>query len=110
MTDPRASGVTKLNYESAGFDQGTIGVIGCEGDLKGLFNAAQNDFDSPPGFYPTDAFPGLTFYTNVTDAVFWSIPIARILSCKNGAPIRQAVTFEAAWKSNGSFSTPTGSR
>ena len=36
-------------------------------------------------------------------------PIARVLSSKNGAKVRESVKFESSMKSNGAFVAPTGS-
>lgn len=98
-----------VHFECGGADQGTVGIIGLDYNLGGNWDAGRNAYDSPPGLYPRDDLASLAFYENVADNVFFSVPIARVLSARNGAQVRQAVTFQASGKSNGTVVYPTGS-
>jgi hypothetical protein len=97
------------NFESDGTPQGMNGFIGLKWDFGGLFDAASNDFDSPPGIFPQDTFPDLYLYLSVAGAQFWNMPQALILSARNGVEARQGVTFDASGESNGLYTLPTGS-
>lgn len=97
------------NFESMGYDQGTIGIIGCDWDSKGDWQAHNNFYDQPPGIFPRDDLKNVLLYENVADNVFWNFYWNRVLSAKNGNPVRGLVSFEWSSKTNGFFSPPTGS-
>src|SRR5579863_8063793 len=42
------------HWESLGFDEGTIGVVGCELTLEMQWNPTANMFDDPPGVFTRD--------------------------------------------------------
>lgn len=98
------------NFESLGFDQGTIGVIGIDFSFGGNWDAQANNLTDPPGLFPRDNLGTVNLYENQTDNIFWNLtPTNRILSSKNGAEVRGLVTFESNGKTNGSgFVLPTG--
>jgi|SRR6516164_4294916 hypothetical protein len=97
------------NFESQGFEQGIIGIIGCNWSLKAPWDAAQNGYDDPPGFYPRPDLVNFKVFTNVADNVFWLFPLSRVLSAKLNAPVRALVDWNVDGRSNGTFSLPTGS-
>ena len=97
------------NFESAGNEQGTIGIIVADFQVRGDWDAGRNPYDSPPGIYPRDDLSALKFYENVTDNIFHSVSIARLLSTRNGSQVRGKVTFEFSGKSNSGFTLATGS-
>jgi hypothetical protein len=107
--DFKADEIDTTNFESLGIYQGLTGVNECDWDFKGKWNAQVNIFDIPPGIFPQDLFPNLGFYENQSDNVFNFLPFALIFSAKNGAVVRQAVTWEASGKNNGSYTLATGS-
>jgi hypothetical protein len=108
----RGDDLDTTNFESAGFEQGTIGVVVAEWTMGGDWDAGRNNYDNPPGLYPRDDLGQVKFFENVTDAtVFHNIATNRVLSAENGAEVKGKVTFTANGKSQGvSFSgLPAGS-
>lgn len=101
--------IDTVSFESLGEDQGTIGVTSTDYSVKGDWDAAQNRWESPPGFYPRDDLASVKLYENVTDNIFHSITQSRVLSAENGAQVRGKVTFSASCKSNGGVTLATGS-
>jgi hypothetical protein len=100
------------NFESAGADQGTIGIIRTDWSVGGDWNAAVNAFDSPPGLYPRDDLGAIRAYENVTDNVGHYLPVNRVISAENGADVKDKVTFSATGKAQGVtmlVGLPTGS-
>lgn len=108
-TDIHGDDIDDTNFESGGVDQGLIGITGVSWDIGGLWDAGANNFEDPPGLYPRDNLGAINLYENLSDNVFWDLPINRVLSSKNGAEVRQAVTFESSGKLNGGpFFLPGG--
>ena len=101
--------IDSSNFESSGSPQGMVGFAGLKWSFGGLFDAAKNYYDSPPGIFPQDTFPNLNFYLSVIGNLFWAMPYALMLSTKNGVEAKGGVNFDASGESNGSFSFPTGS-
>ncbi len=97
------------NFESEGLNEGILGFEGADWNCGGDWDAGTNPYDDPPGFYPRDDLNDLLFYENVTDAVLWDFPYARVRSSNNGGDIKGKVTFKASGKSQGPFNVPTGS-
>lgn len=97
------------NGAVASYAQATFGVEAVKHNGSGLFDASLNPFDDPPAFYPTDDFADLTYYLNRIANIFWSFPVALLLSTTNGAEVRGAVSFAWSGESNGPFTRPTGS-
>jgi hypothetical protein len=108
VTD-QADDLDTTTFESGGVYQNTVGIEKADWSLRGLWDAGANAYDNPPGLYPRDNLSTLNFYENVSDNIFWSFPTATVLSSRNGAEVRQLVTFESAGTNNGSFSRPSGS-
>ena len=104
-TGPRESGVTIRNFESLGWDQGTIGIVSIDQTYGGFWDAAVPPYATPPGIYPRDNLLNLQFFTNVADACDWLFPVSRVLSAKNSSEVRGLVLFDASGKSNGSGTT-----
>lgn len=101
--------IDTTNFESGGVDQGLIGIVGAEWNVGGLWDASLNNLVDPPGLYPRDNLGTVNLYANLIDDIFWSFPENRVLSSKNGAEVRQAVTFESSGKTNGGpFALPGG--
>lgn len=108
-TDLKGDDLDTTNFESLGFDQGIVGIIGCDWTLKGPWDAGRNAYDDPPGLYPRPDLANVTLYYNVADNVLWTFPLSRVLSAKVNAPVRGLVDFAVDCKSQGTFSLPTGS-
>jgi hypothetical protein len=107
--DMKTDDLDTTNFESEGYDQGTIGIVGCDIDFGGLFDAHRNPYDDPPGVYPRDDLGNVEIIENLFDNLGWIFPFMRVLSSKNGMLVRDRVTHECSGKSNGPFATPTGS-
>lgn len=108
--DPEGVDLNSNNFESHGFDQGTIGFIKARWQFSGDWDAGLNSFEDPPGLYMRDDLANLLFYNNTQDKVLWSFPIARVLRARNSAVTnRGKVHFEASGVSNGPFLYPAGS-
>lgn len=106
--DLKGDDIDTTNFESEGIDQGTCGILSIDWNIGGLWDAAVNDLDDPPGLFPRDDLGEVDLYTNVLDATFWALPQNRVLSSKNGAEVRQAVTFDTSGKLNGSGAEAPG--
>lgn len=106
----RGDDLDTTTFESQGFEQGTIGIVGLDWSLGANWDAQQNNLDDPPGLFPRDNLGTVIFFENVSDNVFWNIPVNRVISSKNGAEVRALVTFSSEGKSNGTgIAQPTGS-
>ena len=104
----RGDDVDTSNFESAGFEQGTIGFQVIEFSSNGFWNDGLNPFGSPPAIYPSDNLPNVNLYIHVADPQAITIPLARILSSEvnTGNLKTGAVQFNFHGKSNGSFAIP----
>lgn len=105
----RGDDLDTTNFESAGQEQGLIGVEVSDWSLGGDWDSAQNRFTDPPGLFPRDDLGEIQFYTNLADADFHNITDNRVLSAENGAEVRGKVTFSASGKSQGAGATLPGS-
>lgn len=106
----RGDDLDTTTFESAGFDQGTIGIVGIDWSLGANWDAQANNLDDPPGLFPRDNLGPVILFENVSDNVFWNIGQSRVISSKNGAEVRGLVTFSTEGKSNGTgILQPTGS-
>lgn len=99
--DFKGDDIDITNFESSGIDEGTIGIVGLDWNIGGLWDASSNQLADPPGLFPRDNLGAILLYENLTDAIFWNLLTNRVLSSKNGAEVRQAVTFETSGKING---------
>lgn len=109
-TDYQAPEADTTNFESGGFEQGTVGIVVLAWNVSGPWDAQQNSYDDPPGFFPRDSAGALKFYENVSDNVFHSSTANRIMSAKNSASVKDLVKFSASGKSQGAvYTAPTGS-
>jgi hypothetical protein len=97
------------NFESGGYEEGIACVLSASWSVDGNWDAGDNPFDDPPGLYVRDDLQDLYFYENVSDAVLWDFPYARVRSAKNGANVTGVVTFGSSGKNQGEFDLPTGS-
>ncbi len=97
------------NFECGGLDQGLIGILACDWNFGGNWDAGRNPIDSPPGLYVREDLSSLQFYTNVLDNVGWIIGTSLVVSSKNGAQVKGLVTFSCSGKSNGGAVLPAGS-
>lgn len=99
--------------EGQAYDEGIIGFIGCDGDYGGDWDAGVNPVDysadAPPGLYPRDDLPQVSFYTSTLDDVFWEFPYQRIINSNVSADVSALVLFNCSYKSQGQFNFPTGS-
>lgn len=107
-----------VHFECGGEDQGGVGIFSTDYSFKGDWDAQINPVDptvgQPPGVFPRDDLANVSLVPNQGDTVvvatlFLNIPLARVLSARVGAQVRQKVTYEASGKSNGGVVLPTGS-
>jgi len=106
--EDKADDLDETNFESGGIEQGTIGIEWVEYDASGYYDASNNPYDTP-ALFPRDNLANMRFYINSAESAQWIFTLARVLSAKNGAPVRQLITFAWSGKSQGPFSRPTGS-
>lgn len=98
--------IDATSFESNGFDAGLVGIKGCAINMKGLWDSAKNPRTDPPGITPRDDLANVVCTLSTVAQKKWTLPLARVLSSKNTVPVRQAVTFEAAMKSNETYTGP----
>lgn len=108
-TNYKGDDLDTVNFESEGYDEGILSVIGVEISFGGSWDAGNNPYDDPPGLFPRDDLTGLAFFENVTDNVGWEFPYARLRSANNGVEVKGLVSFDASGMSQGAFTPPTGS-
>lgn len=109
-TTERTDDLDTTNFESGGYEQGTVGIIGLDWSVRGPWDASTNNFDDPPGFYARDNLGLTKIFPSVTDNTFWNIPESRVLSSSNSAEVKGLVQMAASCKANGQgWSQPTGS-
>jgi hypothetical protein len=94
------------NFEDQGFDNGLIGIVGCNINFKGNWDSAQKPTGNPPGLYPRDDLTNVVATPSTIDNTPWNLPLARVLSSKNNTPVRGTVGFETSLKSSGTFTPP----
>lgn len=97
------------NFESNGLYEGIIGIQSLDWTLRGDWDAAKNPFDDPPGLYPREDGESLVMYTNKTDGKAASMTAYLCSDSTVNSTATGKVGYNAAGKSNGSFSVPTGS-
>lgn len=102
----RGDDLDTTNFESGGVEQGLIGVLGADWNAGGDWDAARPAFGVIPGMYPREDLANLQLYTNVSDGHAWAFPLARVISARNGAQVRQKVTLSGSGKGQGNFSLP----
>lgn len=105
----RGDDLDTTNFESAGLEEGLIGIEVVEFSGGGHWDAGRNPFDQPPGIFPRSDGGPVELIENVTDNIGWLLNVVRFLSTRNSAELRGVVSFEFSGKSNGAFSRPTGS-
>jgi hypothetical protein len=108
-TTERGDDLDGTSFESAGFEEGEIGVQVVEIRFELLWDAAKNPADDPPGLYPRADLAGVQLFENVTDNVFWELPLARVLECTNSNAVRGIITYTGRMKSQGEYFRPQGS-
>jgi hypothetical protein len=101
--------IDTTNFEAQGYDTGIIGIQSMTFDVKSDFDLGLNMYNVP-GIYPRSDLPNFTAYENVIDGETWSAALCRILSSRNGMPIRGAVSFDFNGKSNGVYINAGGSQ
>jgi hypothetical protein len=97
----RGDDLDTTNFESAGNEQGTIGVIVGDWQTSGDWDASLPAYADPPGLYPRDDLGQMKFFENTSDGVAHTVAASRVLSAENGAEIRGKVSFSASGKSQG---------
>ena len=112
--------IDTTNFESLGihpaggvgttttFEQGTFGVLWNHYSFSGKWDAQQPKYDTPPALYPRDDLASVKIYENTGDGDFWNYPFSIVVTTRNGARVRDAITWDASLQSNGNFSCPTG--
>lgn len=93
--------IDTTNFESEGIDQGVIGIVSVDWNIGGLWDSEADSLADPPGLYPRDDADSLLLYVNLADDLNWTLDNNRVLSSKNGAEIKQAVTFDTSGKLQG---------
>lgn len=106
--DSSGDDIDTNNFEGNGYGEGVVGIVEASLSADGIWNAAANPIDSPPGLYPRWDLQNLKFYLNKAEN-FWSFPYARVTSSKNSSAVKEKVGFSFSGKSNGIFYPPTGS-
>lgn len=99
--DLKGDDLDGTNFDSGGVDEGFIGIVGIDWNLGGLWDSSLDALADPPGLYPRDNLGTVILGINASDAYYWNLPANRVLSSKNGAEVRQAVTFDSSGKING---------
>jgi hypothetical protein len=97
------------SFESAGFEEGDIGIQVCRVRAELWWNAAQNPHDVLVGLYPRADLADVKLFENVADNIFWWLPLARVLECVNTNNVRQLIGYNVSLKSNGPYVPPAGS-
>lgn len=113
----RGEDIDTINFESYNivqghtYDEGILGMLGCDIAFGGDWDAGTNPLGSPPGLYPRDDLANLYFYTSRLDVIFWTFAYARLRGAVNSAadPSRGKVVFNCTGKNQGVFLWPTGS-
>lgn len=95
------------NFESAGFEEGIIGVKSLQWTVSGRWNASQNPNADPPGLFPTDAGLNLKLYVSTNDNTAYLMPVFRCFKGTAKTSAKDAVDFEADGHSQGTFSVPS---
>ncbi len=92
------------------YSEGILGIVKCDLDFGGDWDAGTNAFDDqPPGLYPRDDLDNLEFDISVPDGLTgWFFGFARIRTAKNGGEVKNKVTFSCTGMNQGIFSYPSG--
>jgi len=90
------------------FSQGMIGFESADFTISGVWNAAQNPFEEPPGLYVSDLGPELILYINESDGTNYTFANTIISSTSVTTDATGAVSFSATGKNQGSYIRPTG--
>lgn len=103
----RGENLDTTNFESNGYEEGIIGVIGLDWSLSGRWNASQNPNFDPPGLFPTEVGINMLLFINTSDNTSYSMPKYRCTSGKASTSATGAVDFTASGMSQGQFTAPT---
>lgn len=96
------------NFESSGLETGIIGVKVVSYNASGLWDAGTlMPFTDPPGLYVRDDLSTLKLFTSTSDSDNWTFTVARVLSNRTSARVREAVSFDWSGKSNGAYTAPS---
>lgn len=98
------------NFESSGWDEELIGFRGVEWSLRGLWNAAINDYDDPPGLYPRDDGTDMDCIpSTLQSAILWTLPDWSCRATDMTTTATGLVQMRSNGKSQGEPTVPTGS-
>jgi len=97
------------NFESNGFTDQILGLVGVDISLKANWNAAQSINIDPPGLYPRDDGSNMSLYTSTADNVKWNFPVFACESSDITASATGLVTYTSSCKSSNTFTTPNTS-
>lgn len=103
----RGENLDTTNFESNGYEEGIIGVLGLDWDLSGRWNASQNPNADPPGLFPTEEGSDMNLYVNVADDLSYDMPSFRCFNGTASTSATGAVDFKANGSSQGTFTIPT---
>jgi hypothetical protein len=101
-----AGEIDDTNFDNASFESGTVGTLGLRIRFELLWNAAAVPLQEPAGLYPRADLADVKLYENVADAQFWWLPLARVLDCVNGVPVRGIITYTGSLKNQGVYIRP----
>lgn len=91
------------------YEEGILGKLKCSLRFGGDWDAGENPLDDPPGLFPRDDLPDLSFVVSRIDLTSWAFPYARIRTSTNGSSVGDKVTFSCSGMNQGPFSYPSGS-
>lgn len=91
------------------FEQGLVGVLSAKFDIDGNWDAAQDPYDPPVGFYPRDDGPQVVTYINFIDTTYFQFFATRFLTGTVATATADLVTFAISGKNQGPYQRPTGS-
>lgn len=103
--------VDTSGFESGGFTTGLIGNRTCEFNFEGVWDAAVNWQDDPPGLYVRHNLQNLTLFLDSVDGTNYGFPYAIISQAAfqvQYAP-SQAILYTVTGQSQGPYSLTTGS-
>jgi len=88
------------------YAEGIMGVLGCDFNFGGAWDAGVRPFVNPPGLYPRDDLAAVTLVTSRLDGTAWQFTYARIRSASNSAAVEGLVLFNVTdAKNQGQFAT-----
>lgn len=113
--DAKVSGadLSTVNFESYNavtgetYAEGIMGVLSCDFNFGGAWDAATKPTGTPPGLYPRDDLANVSLITARQDGTAWTFPYSRIRGTNQGSNVEGLVLFEVSdAKNQGRFTFP----